>query len=736
MAKTEVRLAREMTLLQVTMIGVGAMIGAGIFVLTGIAAGVAGPALLVVFLLNGIMTTLTALAYAELGSSFHDAGGGYLWVKTGLPDPNGFLSGWISWFAHAVACSLYALGFGAYFNEFLRAINLPLPFFTQGGEKVLAVLIILIFTYINFRGASETGKAGVFVSLAKVVVVGFFIVIGLIATFKNPRWMNHFSNFFPKGWAGVFTAMGLTFIAFEGYEIIAQCSEEVVNPKKNIPKAIFLSLIIVIPIYLLVAFVALGGVEVSGMPTWQYLGIEKELALVQIATKMLPIGGAIILFGGLLSTMSALNATIYSSTRVSFAMGRDHNLPDLFGRIHKTFKTPAYALGFSSLLIIFMALVLPIEDVASAADVMFLLLFIQVNLALMALRKKIPHLDRGFKVPWVPLIPILAIITQGGIALYLAFYSPSAWITILIWLGSGWFIHKNYASKKEEAAEAMEKRLEKLERMEYRLLCAISHPKTYPQIMKAAIPIAKYFKGEIICVTVAEVPDGYPLLKGLDQVDTLEPVLEEAAELSQNQDIPTRQVIKFSHRISQGIVGTALEEDCNFILVGRGRNLTFIEKIFASVIDHIIHKAPVEVGVVVGEIPNAVKTILLPYTDQPHTRLTKKLLPAFCSYYQASVKVVQVVDPYVSKDKITAVQKNLEDTFQDASFPVSLEVIPSPSVVRGLIHAAKGCQLILMGGDETTFWEQLIAPPIPYQLADRTRKPMIIIRKFGEVNHA
>ena len=113
---TEVHLSREMSLLDVTLIGVGAMIGAGIFVLTGIAAGVAGPALIITFGLNGIVTVFTAMAYAELGSCFHDAGGGYLWVKEGLPKWNGFLAGWMSWFAHAVACSLYALGFGAYFE--------------------------------------------------------------------------------------------------------------------------------------------------------------------------------------------------------------------------------------------------------------------------------------------------------------------------------------------------------------------------------------------------------------------------------------------------------------------------------------------------------------------------------------------------------------------------------------------------------------------------------------------
>lgn len=160
--ETEVRLSREMGLMDATMIGVGAMIGAGIFVLIGIAAGVAGPALILAFALNALVALLTAMSYAELGSCFHDAGGGYLWVKEGLPKWNGFLSGWMSWFAHAVACSLYALGFGAYFGHVLHEIGFTVPHWGfVSPEKLLAAGIAVLFAYINFRGASETGKIGI-----------------------------------------------------------------------------------------------------------------------------------------------------------------------------------------------------------------------------------------------------------------------------------------------------------------------------------------------------------------------------------------------------------------------------------------------------------------------------------------------------------------------------------------------------------------------------------------------
>lgn len=195
-AGTEIRLAREMTLADATLIGVGAMIGAGIFVLIGIAAGVAGPAIIITFVLNGFVALLTAMAYAELGSCYHNAGGGYLWVKEGLPKVFGFLSGWMDWFGHSVACSLYALGFGAYFGFVLNELNISIPvwgFFSV--QKILAAGAAILFGYINFRGASETGKVGNMITMGKIVILLIFIAFGLEMIFHRGNWQTSFTPF-------------------------------------------------------------------------------------------------------------------------------------------------------------------------------------------------------------------------------------------------------------------------------------------------------------------------------------------------------------------------------------------------------------------------------------------------------------------------------------------------------------------------------------------------------------
>src|SRR5665648_151203 len=582
---TEVRLAREMSLLDATMIGVGAMIGAGIFVLIGIAAGVAGPGLILTFSLNAVVALLTAMSYAELGSCFHDAGGGYLWVKEGLPRWNGFLSGWMSWFAHAMACSLYALGFGAYFEHVLREFSITLPqwgFFSP--QKILAAGIAILFAYINFRGASETGKIGNLVTIAKIIILIIFIGFGLELIVRQGDWRTTFSPFLPNGFNGVFKAMGLTFIAFQGFEVIAQSSEEIINPKKNIPRAVFLSLLIVVPIYILVAITAIGTVKPEGMKPWDYLALQKETALVNVARNFFVGGGVLILIGGVISTISALNATIYSSSRVAFAMGRDRNFPAFFSKVHPKNFTPHWSIMVSLVIIVLMAISLPIEDVASAADIMFLLLFLQVNLAMISLRKKRKDLDRGFIVPLFPYLSILGILLLLFLAIYMFKYSILAWIVTIIWSTIGMFVYRFYAFNREIEYTKKVQTLEHILKKEYTLLVYISDQSNLYSTSQIAFAIARKYNAKIIFLYVIELMEDEKLKKGIQLTTRADELMQQAQNIAEESGIPSKSIIKISHRISKGIYDTAIEEKCNFIITDRKKINSFFERIFSSVV--------------------------------------------------------------------------------------------------------------------------------------------------------
>ncbi|MEJ2506805.1 MAG: APC family permease, partial [Ignavibacteriaceae bacterium] len=449
--------ARDLGLFDATMIGVGAMIGAGIFVLTGLAAGEAGPASILSFALNGLVTLITAFAYAELASAVPRAGGGYSFVRMAFPGATGFIAGWMLWFAYTVACSLYALGFGGYFWEFF------LKYFPGLAESIHSVLrqhsVVLVvtaiiasfFIWLNMRGAEVTGKTENVLTLSKIAILSVFIFFGLSQIFGEPtQSFKHFTPFFPKGFSGVFVAMGLTFIAFEGYDLIATVAEEIKSPERNIPRATFIALGITIIIYLLILFVSLGAINVAE-PSWEFLGRFKETAIVRAAEAFMPaFGVGLIVFGGLLSTMSALNATVMAASRVAFSMGRDLWLPPKMSKIHTTRRTPYVAVFVTGFILIIMAVTLPIEAVGSAASLIFLLTFAMVNLSLIALRRKYPEIPRKYRVPLYPYLPILGFSLNIFLALYQFNFQPIAWYVTIGWIAVGLLLY--YAVFEKQAA--------------------------------------------------------------------------------------------------------------------------------------------------------------------------------------------------------------------------------------------------------------------------------------------
>jgi amino acid transporter/nucleotide-binding universal stress UspA family protein len=732
--ETEVRLNREMSLMDVTLIGVGAMIGAGIFVLTGIAAGVAGPGLILAFLLNGVVTLFTAMAYAELGSCFHDAGGGYLWVKEGLPRWNGFLAGWMSWFAHAVACSLYALGFGAYFGYVLREFGIILPHWgVFSPEKILAAIIAFLFAYINFRGASETGKVGNLVTISKIVILMIFIGFGLNLLINRPDWKGAFTPFLPHGWDGIFKAMGLTFIAFEGYEVIAQCSEEIRSPRKNIPRAVFLSIAIVLPIYLLVGITALGSIKPENMTPWDYLALHKETALVELARQLFSGGGVMILVGGLISTMSALNATVFSSSRVAFAMGRDRNFPTFFSKVHSKNFTPHWAILVSSVIIVLMAVSLPIEDVASAADIMFLLLFLQVNIAMIRLRKKRPELDRGFSVPLFPGFSILGILMLLFLAVYMFNYSPMAWVVTVAWIVFGIGVYEVYASKREVEHIQKVKALERIERKEYRILVCLSNPQSVNSLTRIAIAVAKKHNAEIIFLHVIEVHEGEHLMAGLQETARAKPLFEEAESLASASGVPARSIIQVSHRISQGIVQTAAMEKCNFILIRRQKQPTFLDRVFSSLVDTVLQKSTSEVAVLHGEFEREkIRKILIPFGTSIHTQLATEIAPSLADYFEAELRIVVVFDPDISPIERDRRLSEVRQVIQENSLSAKLEMVIGKDILKGILEQAKDADLVLMGGRTGDFLELLFAKSLSQEITEQVKCPVLWVKEYQE----
>jgi amino acid transporter/nucleotide-binding universal stress UspA family protein len=751
--KPVTELARDMGLTHVTMIGVGAMIGAGIFVLTGLAAGVAGPALILVFALNGLVTALTAMSYAELGSCFPEAGGGYLWVKEALPQPNGFLSGWISWFAHAVACSLYAVAFGTFSVDILHQAGVdfsgrmlrflgPEPY--NSAAKLIAVVITLLFAYINFRGAKETGQAETLVTLIKIIVIAMFIGFGCVALFsgKLPEpWPQHFTGFFQKGALGIVMAMGLTFIAFEGYEIIAQCGEEVKNPKKNIPRSIFLSLVIVVPIYILVAFVALGAVTPEGdISTWQYLGEKGEMAMIEAAESFMmgKLGRIIFLIGGLFSTMSALNATIYSSSRVSFAMGRDHNLPGIFAKVHQKKRTPHMAVFISGAFIALMAVALPIEDIASATDAMFLLLFIFVNLAVINLRKNRPDLDRGFKVPLSPLVPVLATFINLGLAVFLFFYRPlGVWVCVG-YLLLGIFIYYLYSRRKEFEAKAepvihAERPVFDIDPAAFHLLVPVANSRTVEQLQRFGLSIARSQKADITVLNVIHVPPQLPISEGRKYLGQARSLLSKAIQTAEDAGIPIYSLVKLTHNVPKAIIETCEERKIDLMILGWEGIKPTHNRVFGTKLDEIILNSVCDIALVCKAPPEdaEIKRIFIPVSNIKYALLSLKIAEAILPDGDSKIVLFHAT----SIDDIQEVKRKYEADlrkFSDEITPERYQILIRKTfqAVDAILDEAPNHDLIIMGAPEEGLVKRAFFGDLPTQVAQELDIPIILTKKY------
>ena len=729
--KTSVGLSRDLSLFSVTMIGVGAMIGAGIFVLTGIAAGVAGPAIILAFLLNGIVALFTASTYAELGGSIPEAGGGYLWVKESLPQPSGFLSGWMSWMAHSVACSLYAVGFGAYFGEMLLEFEIPLFFSPEITKKILAVLVVIIFTYINYKGAKETGKAGNIVTLLKIFILLLFIALGAKIIFSETHRLTHFNPFFSKGFFSILIAMGLTYIAFQGYEIIAQSGEEVKNPQKNIPKAIFFSLLIVVPIYIFVAFVALGVVNPGSMTAWDFLAAKKEVAMVEAARNISVVGSIILLVGGLLSTISALNATIYSSSRVGFAMGRDHNLPQIFSRIHAKFKTPYGSLFVSSILIILMLLFLPIEDIASSADVMFLFLFIFVNVALIHIRRKKPKLLKGYKSPLFPLFPVLGILTQGILIFVMFTYSPKSFVITLFWIGIGLSVYYGYAKQRERAEVGPKIIVEEkdLAQRDYNLVIGIEMEEEVLPIMNVALSLAKEKDAEIFVTNVIPLPPQTPLNVGKEFIQERRDFLKIADELGEKNKIPVSFNIRVSRQIYLGLLDSVKENKGNALILGSG-NVTARGKILGSVLDPLLQEAPCDVGVmkIIGN--GKFKRILVPTAGGSNAKLALQWGSWIARQMKGKLTLLAVVEDEKKRKKG---ESFLASTTKGISYEkkyVEEKIAYGSNILKTLQNESKGYDLVLIGASKQGLWKRIRFGTVPEKIIRSSLTSVLVVRKY------
>jgi APA family basic amino acid/polyamine antiporter len=432
------QLKRSVSAIQLTSMGVGAIIGTGIFVVIGKGAGIAGPAVILSFVLAAIACTFSALSYAELASSIPVSGSAYTYSYATMGELVAWIIGWDLILEYGVSVAAVAVGWGGNVNAFLdAAFHVQLPDSiskspSDGGVFNLpAVFIVVAITFLLVRGARESAGANLIMVAVKLVVLVFFIVVSLLH-FKP----GNLQPFMPHGFNSVTSAAAIIFFAYIGFDAVSTGSEEARNPAKDLPFAVIGSLLICTVFYILTAVGALGIAT-----SQQIENSDAPLATALQVGAGLNWAAGILALGALIAITSVVLVIFYGQTRIFFAMARDGLLPERMAEVHPRFGTPAkLTIGLGALIAILAAFV-PLGAIVELVNIGTLFAFVLVNIGVIVLRRTRPDMPRPYRVPFSPVFPLLGV----AFAVYLMTDLPLAtWIRFVVWLAIGIAIYALY----------------------------------------------------------------------------------------------------------------------------------------------------------------------------------------------------------------------------------------------------------------------------------------------------
>ncbi len=437
------RLKKDLKASDVVIFGIGVMIGAGIFVLTGQAAATeAGPAITLSYVLAGIAAFLAAICYAEFAAMVPVAGSAYTFSYATLGELLAFIIGWDLILEFTLGAATVAVGFGGYLNALLDTafgISLPdsitAPPGSPGGVfNVTAVLLVLVVIYLLVRGIRLSSRFNIVLVVITLAVILTVIGVGAIEV-NSANW----TPYFPFGFEGIASGAALIFFAYIGFDIVATTAEETRRPQRDMPLGIIGSLAIVTVLYMAVAGV------LTGMAPFQELKSEVPVADA-FAGKGLPIIASIVYVGALVATANTVLVLMLGQTRVGFAMARDRLLPALLGRTHAIFGTPHRLTLVVGGLVALLAGLVPIQALAELVNIGTLFAFILVAAGVWYLRAREPGRERPFRTPLVPLVPILSILASGY--LIYSLQNVNTYVRFLVWMVIGLVLYFLYGRRK------------------------------------------------------------------------------------------------------------------------------------------------------------------------------------------------------------------------------------------------------------------------------------------------
>lgn len=435
-------LKRDLGTWDLTLLGVGAVVGTGIFVLSGTGAIMAGPGVILSFIVAGLACLFAALTYAEFASTVPVSGSAYTYAYATLGEFFAFLIGWDLISEYLLAVSAVSAGWSGYAQAFLNSIGLHLPTAltaapgaTSGVSTIFnlpAFFIVMVITLLLSLGVKESKRLNNVMVVIKLIVIALIIVVGVF--YINPT---NWKPFVPHGWNSVFSAAALVFFAFLGFDAVSTAAEETKNPAKSLPRGIIYSLLICTVLYILITLI------ITGITPYQsFVGHEDRPVAFALEATHLNWIVILVTIGSVLGMMTVILVMLYGLSRIILSISRDGLFPKSLAKVNEKRQVPTRVIWFCGIIAGLIGGFVPLTKIATLVNIGTLAAFVSVSVAVLVLRKTEPDLPRKFKTPFVPLVPILAIVSCGYLMVLLG---VTTWIFFAIWIALGVIVYFTYS---------------------------------------------------------------------------------------------------------------------------------------------------------------------------------------------------------------------------------------------------------------------------------------------------
>lgn len=728
-------LARDLGLKEALAIGIGTMIGAGIFVLPRYAIEMAGPGAIISYLLAGVVCLITAASVSELATGMPQSGGDYLFISRSLGLFMGTISGVAVWASLTFAVAFYLQGLGEYL-----AMLIPV------SPTLLALLGGVLFTYINYIGAKESGSTqNVIVGILLAILVGF-VVIG---SFKVD--VSLWTPFLPHGMGNILPATAIIFVSYMGFVKVSAVSEEIKDPGYTIPRSIIGSVAVVIVLYLLILFVTMGI-----LPHEQIANTNAPL--VKAAQIIAGSFGVVALtIAALMATASSANASILASSRINFAMGRDNVLPGWLNEVHTKFLTPYRSILLTGVFTLFLIIAGNIESLASSASVLQILNFALINFAVIIMRIAPPEgYEPKFKTPGVPYLQVIGIIICLGIF----FRAEKAALLIsagLIGFSIIWyFIWSRRKSKvegaitginlrkmvstsadRDELEPAFTEGYHDISKKVYHILVPLANPEHEIAKLKLAGQLVKSIgrEGEVTALSIIELPEQLPY----NFLETENVILDErkriqkqmlcmAAEFGREEELLVNPRILYSHDKFKSIQMIAQNNKFDFLLLGWSDSFSRSNN---SVVRRLARTALSPVGILKDNGLKEIKKVLIPYRGDDEVEQGLKLILQFVSRNKTLEKatIFRVISPEVD---VSEEKEHIQDVlgkYITDNQKVVIKIVQGKDLVQTIIKEAENYSydLIVFGASKRLLVKARLIDSIPHQIEEKVKSSVLTV---------